>query len=367
MQKMKNRKNKGFTLIELLAVIVILAILALIAIPIVINIINDSRENAHKRSIQTYGRSVENAIAQWQSKNDGEMPKYISDYDVKTSGEKVVCDPEIKGIDGDVVDSKGNQKSKDKYNFKNGKVSKVDEEDNDDSDLDDQEYVDREYHVGELITVKGNNDQYYVISESGIGQDYVTALKAEPLTVGEVNEYGLGHVNRYSNVGGVTLGKAYDRQGYGVLFYYSNSDCQDLGGPIVKEGCKNNYDDSDIKYVVDAWSQAKYGKNKLKTVDGYSARLITVLELQQLGYAQELTDCCGGCGLCWNYLKTDSVPSWLYSSNYQYWTMSQPDADFSNVWIVKFDQNINSARVYAHDGDHVLRPVINVYKKAIQN
>ena len=44
--------KKGFTLIELLAVIVILAIIALIATPIVLNIVNDARENTNTRTAE---------------------------------------------------------------------------------------------------------------------------------------------------------------------------------------------------------------------------------------------------------------------------------------------------------------------------
>ena len=43
-------KKGGFTLIELLAVIVILAIIAVIAVPIVLNIIDESKDNAGLRS-----------------------------------------------------------------------------------------------------------------------------------------------------------------------------------------------------------------------------------------------------------------------------------------------------------------------------
>ena len=46
--------NKGFTLIELLAVIVILAIIALIAVPIILNIVEDSKEQSVKSSAQLY-------------------------------------------------------------------------------------------------------------------------------------------------------------------------------------------------------------------------------------------------------------------------------------------------------------------------
>ena len=57
--------KKGFTLIELLAVIVILAIIALIAVPIVLNIVNDSKNQANSRSIELYEKALSNAIAQY--------------------------------------------------------------------------------------------------------------------------------------------------------------------------------------------------------------------------------------------------------------------------------------------------------------
>ena len=60
---LKNQE-KGFTLIELLAVIVILAIIALIATPIVLNIINDAKEESELRSAEFYLKSLELSIAQ---------------------------------------------------------------------------------------------------------------------------------------------------------------------------------------------------------------------------------------------------------------------------------------------------------------
>ena len=58
--------KKGFTLIELLAVIVILilAIIAVIAVPIVLNIINESKDNAGLRSAEMYVKAAELSIAQ---------------------------------------------------------------------------------------------------------------------------------------------------------------------------------------------------------------------------------------------------------------------------------------------------------------
>ena len=59
-------KSNGFTLIELLAVIVILAIIAVIAVPIILDIINDSKEESNKRSIEMYAKALKNSIAKYQ-------------------------------------------------------------------------------------------------------------------------------------------------------------------------------------------------------------------------------------------------------------------------------------------------------------
>ena len=53
------KRNNGFTLIELLAVIVILAIIALIATPIVLDIINDTKKNAQKATVNNIIHAAE--------------------------------------------------------------------------------------------------------------------------------------------------------------------------------------------------------------------------------------------------------------------------------------------------------------------
>ena len=43
--------------------------------------------------------------------------------------------------------------------------------------------------IGDEVTY--NNVDYYVIKDSSAAEENVTMLKAEPLTVAEVNEYGV--------------------------------------------------------------------------------------------------------------------------------------------------------------------------------
>ena len=52
-------KKKGFTLIELLAIIVILAIIAVITVPLILNIINDAKQNASIDSAYGYKSALE--------------------------------------------------------------------------------------------------------------------------------------------------------------------------------------------------------------------------------------------------------------------------------------------------------------------
>ena len=97
--------RKVFTLIELLAVIVILAIISLISVPIVINIINDSKTESQKRSVDLYMNAVELSLAQTNMKskigdaifiiqNDGNLIPESSgemseSIEVKIQGEKL--------------------------------------------------------------------------------------------------------------------------------------------------------------------------------------------------------------------------------------------------------------------------------------
>ena len=70
---------------------------------------------------------------------------------------------------------------------------------------------------------------FYVIKDSSSDEDSVTMLKAEPLTVDEVNRYGTGHVNRYTYFAGTATNK----NGYGGIQYYTSETCGYVNGNRV--------------------------------------------------------------------------------------------------------------------------------------
>ena len=117
----------------------------------------------------------------------------------------------------------------------------------------------KEYKIGDIIEYKGVN--YYVIKNSNISEETITLLKAEPLTVEEVNTYGgVGtsdnHVNMYTSQSQTNscYQTAYNKNGYGGMQYYSSATCTPYGD---SSGCTNTYANSEIKYVVDAWKAAE--------------------------------------------------------------------------------------------------------------
>lgn len=109
------------------------------------------------------------------------------------------------------------------------------------------------------------------------------------LTTREVNTYGgVGTENNRVNLYGRPTnptGRAVNNNGYGGMFYYTSETCGYTAvDATVSTGCTNDYNDSDIKYVVDNWSQNKFQDNELKKVNSYGARLISIGDLEGLGY-----------------------------------------------------------------------------------
>ena len=333
---MKNKK--AFTLIELIAVLVILAILALIVTPIVLNIVKRSNESANKRSVDAYGKSIELAIANYLL-DKGKFPTNISDLEIEYSGKEVICNISILNEDSSVYLSEckvGSSDVKDKntsdgwYHY--GKSTKA---------------TYKAYKIGDEVTYNGIN--FYVIKNSDENSDSVTLLKEEPLTVDEVNKYGANKINKYSNN---NRGKAYNYNGYGGMTYSSTSTC----GSDNHSNCTTEYDKSDVKRIVDAWSLDKLKANDLKEdKTGYSTRLITYEELQEnLEY-----DNIDSSGL--HVIGSKTYADLMYSNDW-YWTMT-PYQDYNNlVWFVT-SGHLAPASIYVQGA--AVRPVITLKKDVI--
>ncbi len=223
-----------------------------------------------------------------------------------------------------------------------------------------------EYNVGDTISYKGID--FYVIKASDENQSYVTLLKKVPLTTEEVDKYGAGHVNMYAkDFSDYTLHsspqydyiqKAYDQNGYGGIAYYTSETCADKSdNTAILDGCTNAYDKSDIKYVVDAWSDDRLISDDLMIDDlGYKSRLISYEELVNLGF-----DNFGNTAIE-SYVRQDIIPNWIFG--YQYWTMSSFYDSTDSVWYI--NDGIEKKNVLNRNGFILgygtVRPVINLKK-----
>ena len=412
---MKKNDKKAFTLIELIAVLVILAVIILIVTPLILNIIKSAKKSANERSVDEYGKAVELAAASYLL-DTGKKANSFDVLNVEYSGNEVKCNvSEVYknnvflsqcSVNGKKVK---NTKTSDGY-YHYGDATKFGDmygdavkkaivryqKDNNEmptnlneltinadglnvscnsnrihldgnfylSDcsinnipIQDYRYGTDNYVIGDKIIYNGMD--FYVIENSDENKDTVTLLKAEPLTVDEVNTYGAGHVNRYTSS---SVGTAYNRNGYGGMTYYSSETCgypNGSSGFIVTTGCTTDYAQSEVKYAVDAWAADKFQASDLSVdATGYSARLLTFDELvDNLGYGDD------GQGTI-QHSKNGDTPDWVYNSNYYYLTMSQYEDSTLLVWRVDTGGFVSKDYVHYGFGD-VVRPVVTLLKSAI--
>ena len=330
---MSKKNKKGFTLIELVAVLVIMAIIALIVTPLVMNIIRKARISADKRSVDAYGRSVELAIANYLLDNGG-FPTEISQLTIEYSGDRVECSTTQLNSDSSIYLA-GCTVSGRSVDYTYGKEETV---------------TYNAYTVGDEVSY--NNVAYRVIKASGTDESTVTLLKANPLTVAEVNQYGAGHINKYTSN---SVGTAYDLKSDGTvggMAYYTSETCGYINNNWVYDGCTTDYAQSDIKYVVDSWKTAQ-------APSATEARLITFDEVSSLGF--ELVDN----GSAVFLQRTENTPTWVYNRNYEYWTMSQYNDSAVDVSVVSNVGSLTHYGVHSGNGFGTVRPVITIKKSAL--
>ena len=146
------------------------------------NIIKKARISADKRSIDAYGRSIEYAVAVYLM-DEGKFPENINQLTIEYTGDEVVCSTAKLNSDSSVYLTgctfAGRSVDYTYGTEKNDTVSTY-----------------KAYQVGDTVTY--NNINYYVIENSNTTKSTVTLLKADPLSVADVNRYGTGHINRYT-------------------------------------------------------------------------------------------------------------------------------------------------------------------------
>ena len=324
---MSIKNKKGFTLIELVAVLVIMAIIALIVTPLVMSIIRKAKIAVDKRSVDAYGRSIELAIAGYLM-DTGTFPTSISQLTIEYSGDEVVCATTQLKSDSSVYLAGCTVAGRSTGDYTYGT----------------KEEVTYDYRVGDLVTYNGVN--YRVLKDVKSTDTKATLLKAEPLSYEEVNEYGAGHVNRYTDG---SVGTAYDNNGYGGMAYYTSETCGYVNGSWVYSGCTTDYAQSEVKYAVDAWASAQ-------APEASDARLITLEDLKSLGYS----DSCIQSGYC---SKSAEAPSWLHINSW-YWTSSPINGSSSSVWGVA---SFGLGNGNDSDEDGVVRPVITISKSNLSS
>ena len=307
MKKKILKREKGFTLIELIAVLVIMAIIALIVTPLVMSIIRKAKVSADKRSIDAYGRSIELAIAGYLLDN-GSFPTSIDQLTIEYSGDEVVCTTTNLNSDSSVYLAGCTVGGRSVEGYTYGKEETTPT----------PTYT--AYSVGDHVSYNGVT--YYVIEDSDTTNDTVKLLKENPLTKTEMDNL---------NLTGITISES---NSYGKVKYGSSVD----------------YSTSTVKQVVDAWAEGA-----VKSGDSATARLINFEDLTtNLGYINSLDTS--------QTIPSSNgnTPSWVYNSNYWYWTMSQY-GDSSNVWIVCNDGVLDDGGV---SSGIMVRPVLVLSKSA---
>ena len=319
---------------EIIAALVIIAIIALIVVPIVLDISEDAEKTINARNVDAYGRAIENAMAIYKMEN-GRYAKSIDDLKVEYRGAKVKCNEIVLNKNATVYLSK--------CYVNRSKVM----------DLDDSKKwysygnIEYDYKIGESITY--NNELYYVVNNSKTSDSYVSLLKYMPLTTDEVNLYGgVGTENNHVNINvtqdtsSSNYQKAYDSEGFGSMVYYSDENChpnfEQPWSSDITYNCKFEYEESDIKYVVDAWAQNSLNLDDLEIdLYGYRVRLVFYDEISTINKAAPY------------YTKI--------FSNY-YWCMNKGNhtCGVSEYGIGFSDTPLNA---------HKVRPVINLKKEVI--
>lgn len=223
------------------------------------------------------------------------------------------------------------------------------------------------YNIGDKVTYK--REDYYVVDNSDSNKDYVMLLKEQPLTYKQIDNYSKLNYDDYYNE---LLDKLYNIQ------YYSSETCSKYNGA----GCKNDYENSKVKKVIDKWLKDKDIEKDLVKVNGYKSRLLNANDLfDSLNYNEELYHNYTGNKKI--YVVNNDVPRFIYNLETKYWTMIGEESgyyDYSGQYQVsansvytilengyfgsEYMESYGTNNIYVYNA-YAIRPVLNLNKCAI--
>ena len=189
------------------------------------------------------------------------------------------------------------------------------------------------YNQGDKITYNGI--EFYVLSDSLEDSNVLTLLKSAPLTKEEINLYGNGYINKYTNI---SQNEVYLEDGYANVAYYSSDTCKFVDGTDIKTGCVYDYESSDIKHIVDGWGSDKLTlKDLWKDELGYNYRLITKEEIiDNMAYKLYIEQ-----SFIYSPI-TNKCPEWFYNNVYWTWTMTSINKNSPYGYAIKGVYNIGA-------------------------
>ena len=274
-----------------------------------------------KQYVDLYGDALKKSLKSYYVTNNS-LPEDYRTLKVKNVGKNVDCEVTV-NYDATIYLTKC--KVNGNYVF---------EDENTDKYYEYGETVYRLYEKKDEVTYNGIN--FYVVKKSGRLDNKVTLLKKSPLTVQEVSDYGEGHINNYTNS---SIGTVYNYNGYGGIVFYSSATCGYVNESRNSTGCNIYYDESDVKYIVDNWTNDKIGFDKLETdTYGYKARLIKEDEYSQFG---------------------------KYDDQYYYWAIPTTEGGSYAFYARQYYSSLNNIQA-SYSSFYAVRPVITINKNYLE-
>ena len=167
------------------------------------------------------------------------------------------------------------------------------------------------YYSGDLVRYK--NIAFYVLFDSDSTKDSVQLIKMVPLSHNEINRYTDNKAYLIKLYDGTLSYEESRGDFFGTMAYYYDNNCLQSNGNTIEEnysGCKNDYELSNVKKVIDAWVNENFELNDIVNDElGYKARLLNFNDYSVLTSIDDN--------------KLVNPPNWLISDSSDTWVMEK--------------------------------------------